>query len=335
MVGRLTIPTLSFFHQNIVVNIASFYGGTGLLYHVVQSLPLLLIPIWYWWAKGFMAAILPRSIRPRAFNALDITPALNVLGRTTAVTVAALSLSPHSEWRFLHPLLPQLLLFALPALQQQYKPTVMGYHGIATALRQYCRMPAGPFYLILLTPIIPYLYLNCFHGRAQVSVINGLRNGDFGPVSSVVALMPCHSTPWSSHLGSIPGWFLTCEPPLGKQSAVDHWTQQDMFYTSPVTYLHEVFPWPPVTLKEVTSHVATHEERMPSHILLFGEVLERQELQGSTMVSVEQALVDREYKEMAKLWNGFDLAQDDDHRRGGVRVWGRQEPRERYARRGV
>lgn len=325
MVGRVTVPILSFFYQNVVLDIASFYGGTGLLYHVVQSIPILLFPIWFWWAQGFLASVLPPSIRPRALGDLDITPSLRTLSRTIMATIAALSLSPHSEWRFLHPLLPQLLMFALPVLQKQYQPTVQGYHSIATSIRQYCRLPARPFYLILLAPILPYLYLNCFHGRAQVAVINSLRNGDFGTVSSVVVLMPCHSTPWSSHLGSIPGWFLTCEPPLGKQSAADHCTQQDMFYRSPVTYLQQVFPWPPVMLDEVQAHATTNEDTMPSHILLFGEALERRELQGNLTITVEQALVGRGYHEQARLWNGFDIAQDDDHRRGDVRVWIRRE----------
>lgn len=325
MVGRLTVPTLSFFYQNVVLNIASFYGGTGLLYHVVQSLPLLLVPVWFWWSQGFLAALLPRSVRPQALDNLDVTPALRTLSRTIVATIATLSLSPHSEWRFLHPLLPQLLLFALPALQVHYTPTPMGYQSIMMSIRQYCRLPSRPFYFILLVPIIPYLYLNCFHGAAQVAVMNGLRHGEFGTVSSVVALMPCHSTPWSSHLGSIPGWFLTCEPPLAKQNAVEHWTQQDLFYESPVAYVQRVFPWPPTKLGDVPARVASSDERLPTHVLLFGEVLGRQDALGNSSLSVEQALVGRGYREEWNFWNGFDLAQDEEKRRGGVRVWVRSE----------
>jgi phosphatidylinositol glycan class B len=203
----------------------------------------------------------------------------------------------------------------------------MGYHSIPTSIRQYCRLPSRPFYLILLAPIIPYLYLNCFHGAAQVAVTNGLRHGDFGVVSSIVALMPCHSTPWSSHLGSIPGWFLTCEPPLGKQAAAEHWTQQDLFYESPVTYVQRVFPWPPMKLGDVPASIVSSDERLPSHVLLFGEVLGRRDPLGNTSLSVEQALVSRGYHEAANLWNGFDFAQDEEKRRGGVRVWTRSGER--------
>lgn len=323
ILGRLTIPTLSFFYQNIVLDIASFYGGTGLLYHVVQSLPLLLFPIWLWWGQGFLAALLPQRIQPATLGTLDITPSMRTLSRTVVATIAALSLSPHSEWRFLHPLLPQLLLFALPALQSHYSPTVRGYHSIIASIRQYCRLPASAFYLILLAPIAPYLYLNCFHGAAQVSVVNGLRSGDFGTVSSVAVLMPCHSTPWSSHLGSIPGWFLTCEPPLANQIRADHWTQQDLFYASPVRYLQHVFPYPPAKLGDVQALVTTPQEPMPSHIILFGEVLDRRDTDGNANTSVAQALAGRGYYECATLWNGFDFAQDEERRRGAVRVWAR------------
>ncbi|BEJ13219.1 hypothetical protein CspHIS471_0303930 [Cutaneotrichosporon sp. HIS471] len=326
MVGRLVVPTLTFFYQNVVLNIASFYGGTGLLYHVVQSLPLLLLPVWFWWGQGFLAALLPQSVRPPSLNSLDITPALRTLSRTIVATIAALSFSPHSEWRFLHPLLPQLLLFAIPALQVHYSPVQVGFSSIPTSIRQYCRLPVRPFYLVLLTPIIPYLYLNGFHGAAQVDVMNSLRNGKFGTVTSVVVLMPCHSTPWSSHLGNIPGWFLTCAPPLGKHSTIKHWTQQDLFYESPVTYIEHVFPRPPLKLSEVSASITSSDEHLPSHVLLFGELLERRDTLGNSSLSVEQALVGRGYHEAANLWNGFDFAQDEEMRQGGVRVWIHGEP---------
>ena len=68
---------------------------------------------------------------------------------------------------------------------------------------------------ILYAPILPYLYLNTLHGRAQVAVMDVLRRGEMGEVTNLVALMPCHSTPWMSALHrDVDGWFLTCAPPL-------------------------------------------------------------------------------------------------------------------------
>lgn len=319
MVGRVVFPLITFFQQNVLRNVAAFYGGTGITYHLVQSLPLLLFPLWYWWAKGFLAAMLPRNLAPPALARLDVTPPMRRLAHAICFTIAVFSLSPHSEWRFLHPLLPQLLMFALPALQADYWATMIGcFQKPALTFRQWLRMPRRAFYLILLAPILPYLYLNIYHGAAQVEVTNKLRRGDYGNVSKIALLMPCHSTPWASHLGrNITGWFLTCDPPL--QTDAHHWTQQDLFYDHPVSYVLEVFPYPPVPLGAVGESTSTPE--MPSHVLLFGEVLQRTE---TSSVTVRQALITRGYQEIDDLWNGFDFAQDDERRRGGVRVWAHQ-----------
>lgn len=313
MVGRPTLPVLSFFHRNVVLDIASFYGTTGLLYHITQSLPLLLFPIWYWWAKGYLAALIPDKWLHISLSNQDIPQALRTIARCIMFTICALSLSPHSEWRFLHPLLPLLLLFAIPALQPQYAPSMIGCDSLLKAFRQYFRLELKTFYFILLAPVIPYLYLNIYHGAAQVSVINNLRAGAYGDVRSVAVFMPCHSTPWASHLGSIRGWFLTCEPPLHNEA--NHWTQQTLFYSSPVSYFGQVFPYPPLPLSDVSTDRSTAE--MPSHLLLFGCLLDV----ADANASVRDVLKARGYDQIDNIWNGFDFAQDEEKRRGGVRVW--------------
>lgn len=213
--GRFLIPTLTFVHQNVFRNIAAFYGATDPLYHLVQSIPIMLFPIWWWWAQGFVSCLVPTALLPRRLSTLDRPEGMRTLSRALAFTIATLSFSPHSEWRFLHPLLPGLLLFALPPLYRGFTPTIFGCYRLAASLRQYVRFAKFPFYLCLLAPLLPWLYLNSAHGRAQVEVMNVLRRGDLGIVAGVVALMPCHSTPWMSHLHTdVEGWFLTCEPPL-------------------------------------------------------------------------------------------------------------------------
>lgn len=44
MTGRLYVPLLTFIYQNVIANISSFYGSTNHLYHLVQSLPIMLFP---------------------------------------------------------------------------------------------------------------------------------------------------------------------------------------------------------------------------------------------------------------------------------------------------
>lgn len=213
--GRIYFPILTFVHYNLLSGLSANYGSTTPLYHLTQSLPIMLFPIWYWFGKGFMASLLPRSALPSSFSTLDSPACLRILARGLTFAITTLSFSPHSEWRFLHPFLPSLLIFALPPIFRSYV-VVQGVPGISTIFRQYLRISKKTFYLIILAPIIPYLYLSIFHGRAQVEVMNALRRGDVGEVKSLVALMPCHSTPWMSHFHrDIPAWFLTCEPPIG------------------------------------------------------------------------------------------------------------------------
>lgn len=216
--GRLSFPILTFIHYNLLTGLSASFGATTPLYHLTQSLPIMLFPIWFWFIQGFLSALLPAPLLPHRLASLDRPATLRTLARALAFSITALSFSPHSEWRFLHPFLPPLLLFALPPLFRGYTPTIMGLFRLPEAMRQYTRINKRPFLLILLAPLIPFIYLNAFHGRAQVEVINVLRRGQepVGEVKGMAVLMPCHSTPWMSHLHrDIPAWFLTCEPPIG------------------------------------------------------------------------------------------------------------------------
>jgi phosphatidylinositol glycan class B len=68
--------------------------------------------------------------------------------------------------------------------------------------------------------ILPIIYL-CFHSAGQVSVVETVgRLSRRGELDRVAFLMPCHSTPWASHMHDERlsrennSWFITCEPPL-------------------------------------------------------------------------------------------------------------------------
>ncbi|WVQ64650.1 uncharacterized protein L199_002817 [Kwoniella botswanensis] len=318
--GRLYFPALTFIHHNIIRNISSFYGSTNHLYHLTQSIPIMLFPIWIWWIQGFLASLLPSSILPARLKHLDTPEPLRLMARVITFSIGILSLSPHSEWRFLHPLLPTLLIFAIPSLSASYRPTVFGIYRLSDSIRQYTRLTRIPFYLILLAPIVPFLYLNLFHGKAQVEVMNVLRRGELGEVGSLVALTPCHSIPWQSHLHlkDMEGWFLTCEPPIGVNSET-HRTQQSFFYQSPVSYLQEVFPYPPAQLHEIANLTASPAK--PTHLVLFDEALSRIETTKGGTSSVSDELVNLGYERVWYGWNGLNLLQDEEERKGGLTVW--------------
>jgi len=200
------------------MHISAVFGATSPLYHLTQSLPILLFPTWYWWGQGFMACLLPRRYIPSKLQALDAPEGMRSLARGITFAIFVLSFSPHSEWRFIHPFLPALLLFALPPLYRNYVPTVIGAYLFRDSIRQYIRFPKRAFYLILLAPIIPYVYLNTFHDRAPVEVISVLRRGELGNVTGIAMVMDCYWTPWMSHLHrDVPYWRLGCEPPVDRR----------------------------------------------------------------------------------------------------------------------
>lgn len=68
--------------------------------------------------------------------------------------------------------------------------------------------------------LLPIIYLS-FHSAGQVAVAETVgRLSRQGRLDQIGFLMPCHSTPWMSHMHSKAlsqaknGWFITCEPPL-------------------------------------------------------------------------------------------------------------------------
>lgn len=212
--GSLLLPILTFAHYNMFNPLAAFYGATKWSYHLVQTIPILTFTLLYVFIDGLVAALLPPRFRPSFISHLDVPPGLRTIAHGTVFAIMVLSLSTHSEWRFLHPFLPIFLIIALPPIFKAYTPTILGAYKMLVSIRQYHRMSKKIFYIVVLTPILPLAYLSV-HGRAQVEVMNVLRRGKLGDVEGLVALMPCHSTPWQSHLHrDIPSWFLTCEPPL-------------------------------------------------------------------------------------------------------------------------
>jgi len=124
---------------------------------------------------------------------------------------------------------------------------------------------------------------------------------DGGEVRSIGFLMPCHSTPWQSHLHNPqldhPGklWAIGCEPPLLGQDIDKYKDQTDVFYESPLEYLKSRFPpdvdltFPPSSYpcsppglpgKSIAGDQAYVEEsekwkhEWPEYLVMFGHLLD-------------------------------------------------------------
>lgn len=183
--------------------------------------------------------------------------ARKALAFTAVATIASLSLIAHKEVRFIYPLLPILLVLAAPHVAAFYTtvitttPKTAAESTHTTSLRH-----KRVLYAALTVNILLSGFLSLYHQPAPLSVLTFLRKEyerihhdwleipsselpsyDVYPDSFFAAatkelstssegdgdelfalfLMPCHSTPWRSHL-VYPGLrarALTCEPPLG------------------------------------------------------------------------------------------------------------------------
>lgn len=121
---------------------------------------------------------------------------------------------------------------------------------------------------------------------------------------TVQFLMPCHSTPWRSHLihTGIHARALSCEPPLGLVGAAreSYRDEADVFYDDPEAWLRG-------NLQK--------EEEKPRYVVFFEQLEETmKEWRGL------------DYKGFGydEVWRGFNTHWHDDWRRvGDVIVWKR------------
>ncbi|KAI8846600.1 Alg9-like mannosyltransferase family-domain-containing protein [Chytridium lagenaria] len=164
-------------------------------------------------------------------------------------------------------------------------------------------------------------YLGTVHQRGVVDVMGFLRKEvRRDGVDGVVFLMPCHSTPFYSHLhANVPMRFLTCSPPLtGAKGYVD---EADVFYENPGKFLERYFDGR-VGNKTVVGMGGKEEVvsvpgqeytiqryKWPSHVVFF-EALKKD------LVGIFDG---SNYKECARFFNSHFI--DDKRRVGHVVVY--------------
>ena len=148
------------------------------------------------------------------------TPVSKYLLGLLVWTISIYSLAGHKEWRFLHPVLPVLHVFAAKSLVDLYHQAAVPLVEKAKKKASFT-LPIRRFHICMLLLNIPILiYVIFFHSRAQIDVMHYFRSLPEDEVRSVGFLMPCHSTPWQAYLHK-PNWSdgrrfwaLGCEPPL-------------------------------------------------------------------------------------------------------------------------
>lgn len=242
---------------------------------------------------------------------------LSYLALTCAVMVGTLSLIAHKEVRFIYPLLPMLNVFAAQPVSCFFHP-----------LTSYKKAVLG---LILAINVLVASYGSLVHQRGVVDVLHMLRRQhgsqalDGGSGNTTVGfLMPCHSTPWRSHLvyPEIKAWALTCEPPIDVplDRRAGYLDEADEFYIDPgpVAWLGQHMEnVGTIRGKEHVSkdkderktHSSEPKRPWPKYLVFF------QQLEGT----LADFLRGTKYRE---CWRGFNSHfHDDSRRKGDVIAW--------------
>ncbi|KAJ7709677.1 Alg9-like mannosyltransferase family-domain-containing protein [Mycena rosella] len=317
--GTLTFTPLNFLATNLS-NVSLFYGGNAWHYYLSQAVPIMCTT-----ALPFVLRETWLILRGHESAALG-----TMLG-CVAWTIGVYSLAGHKEWRFIHPLLPMLHVFAAKALYdmsaRNHKTRINGPSN------RFLPLQRGLLITLLISlPISCYIAL--LYCSAPMQVMAFIRNLPREDLQSggVGFLMPCHSTPGHAYVhrmeladGRI--WALGCEPPLQNQDPATYRDQTTVFFASPRTYLKERFPqavdpafplspFPtsvPGALEPSTAAPGLYPwaHAWPQYLVFFGALLQQE--------GVQKLLETRGYEEVwsaGRAWEG-----DSDERKGGVHVW--------------
>lgn len=318
--GEWVFPPLRFVYFNVVHSLAVFYGRNRHDYYFSEGLYLLLTTATPFAAVGMWQALSLRSDRQHA--SLTETQIRRMLGLSVVTSLIALSLIAHKEVRFIYPLLPMLHVLAAKPFATFFDPFPI---------------PRKKYRLVILVlgiavnSFIAY-YTGYTHQRGVIDVMQYIRHeqearfqlASFTERNLTVGfLMPCHSTPWRSHLiyPDIHAWALTCEPPLTisiaeRQSYLD---EADIFYADPVQWLDQNMESRGSVVR--TGLVDDAEQSgdelrraWPQYLVFF------QQLEPT----MNEVLDGSKYQE---CWRGFNTHWHDDWRRkGDVVAWCMRDP---------
>lgn len=255
--GFWTFPPYNWLNFNISKSLAVFYGRNPWHYYLLQGIPLLCTTSLPFAIAGLYS---PSASSPDQANTL------RTLSNTVFATVGALSLISHKEVRFIYPLLPALSILAAPFAASFFTSDPRSPAAASTSKPSPSSRPGlrhKPYLFAALgINLVLAGFLTFLHQPAPLTVLSYLRKEyeRIHPASVQLAhathrppqprdelfavfLMPCHSTPWRSHLvyPGLDAYALTCEPPLHTQPNTperdNYRDEADRFYDDPVGFL--------------------------------------------------------------------------------------------------
>lgn len=214
--GHIIITIWEFFKFNVVYNVASFYGSHPWYWYLSQGLPAVV--------GVFLAPLLIGITmvlrRPREYK-IELVLLIAALAH-----IAVHSFIPHKEFRFILPLLPIFLYLAQDVLVRWSRKAKRWQMYVVA-------------FLIFVCNLTPALYFGLIHQRGTMEVMPLLRENIHNNKTSVFFMMPCHSTPFYSHLHiNATARYLNCDPPLDK---IGEGTEAERFFLNPARWWRAEF----------------------------------------------------------------------------------------------
>ena len=354
-----SLPPLNFLRFNVVQSLSIFYGDNDWHYYLSQGYPLLLTTALPFAIAGTYQAL--QNTASVDSKSVTTKTMLSQLATICVVIPLALSAISHKEVRFIYPLLPALHILSASSLASFFEPALTQRLSKPSSLSAKSTTIVFVKRMLLLTLVAINstiaIYSSTVHARGVISVTDYLRDqhlrhylSSASPTTSVAShslegnmtvafFMPCHSTPWRSHIihPSIHAWALTCEPPLqlNSTSRTAYLDEADLFYADPTLWLR--------------SHMSRSPPRSPG---FFGTRTRAQSRQRDTELSLGRRrewpdyLVFFEQLESVmhtalqgsgygECWRGFNSHFHDDWRRkGDVVVWCLDSEKKRISKNG-
>ncbi|KAK2882457.1 hypothetical protein FQN49_000349 [Arthroderma sp. PD_2] len=306
--GTWTLPPFRFLYFNVVQSLAVFYGKNDWHYYLSQGYPLLLIT-----ALPFALVGVYQSLIPGTSSSNSVPASVRRQLAIACITMPAiLSLVPHKEVRFIYPLLPCLHILAAPPVSHFFNPSISSASGTYTPRRLLL------IFLVLVNVVIA-VYTSVIHASGVLNVLGYLREQQDThyqnePTRNLTAgfLMPCHSTPWRSHLvsPSIHAWALGCEPPvnLSPEEKATYVDEADLFYNNPSEFLSQRMSSTSMLSNHFTSSTVPRRE-WPDYLIFFSPL----------EPTLKSTLRSSPYAECYRTFN--TAWHDDSRRKGDVIVW--------------
>ncbi|KAL5481366.1 hypothetical protein EMCRGX_G021505 [Ephydatia muelleri] len=242
--GRFVLVQWEFVRFNILEGHSALYGTHPWHWYFTECapvitftlLPLFLLGVWY------------------------SSPTQRVFFYVGVWLLVSYSILGHKELRYIMALLPIASVYAgyfIHSIIQKGRPIL---HGVV--------------WMLLCANVPMALYFSLVHQAGTTAVMEILRK-EITPHSSVMFLMPCHSTPFYSHIHqNITMQFLECNPPINPDSKD---ISKD-FYASPLSWLASRY-------QDASS--------LPSHLVMFNSLVE----------DINHFLDTRGYSEVARVFH--------------------------------